>query len=163
MKIIRLILLVLCGILIILQFVRPPKNVSEVNPNDITTTFSVHSDVQQILRISCYDCHSNSTRYPWYAEIQPVGWWLNGHIQDAKKELNFSEFASFRVRRQYKKLEEVIEQLNTDKMPLPSYLLIHTDAKLSTDHKNRLTDWANALRDSIKEHYPADSLVIKRR
>ena len=150
---------ILVGLLVILQFIRPPRNISEAAPtNDITARFNVPSDVRAILHTSCYDCHSNATRYPWYSEIQPVGWWLNNHIQQAKRALNFSEFAGNRPRRQFTKLEQIAEQVSENEMPLPSYLLLHTDAKLSQEQKDILVAWTNAMRDSMKAVYPEDSL-----
>lgn len=163
MKIFKRILLALAGLLLIIQFVRPTKNVSDgITTEDVGATFSVPPDVGRSLRTSCYDCHSNETRYPWYTEVQPVGWWLNGHIHDAQQELNFSKFASYLPRRQYRKFGEIIEQINESAMPLPSYLLIHTDAKLSQEQKEALTGWANAMRDSMKAMYPPDSLEQRR-
>jgi len=148
---------------VVIQFFRPTKNKAEgMSKNDISTLYPVPEDVQNILKTSCYDCHSNNTVYPWYAEVQPVAWWLNSHIQDGKKDLNFSEFASYRIRRQYKKLEEVNELVKKDEMPLDSYLWIHKNAKLSEQQKLTLANWVNAVRDSIKAHYPADSLVRKK-
>jgi hypothetical protein len=164
MKILKRILFVLAGLLVIIQFIRPPRNIPDVAPtNDITTRFHVPQDVQNILHTSCYDCHSNATRYPWYAEIQPVGWWMNNHIQQAKRELNFSEFAGAPRRRQFIKLEQIAEQVGENEMPLPSYLLIHTDAKLSQEQKDILVAWTNAMRDSMKAMYPADSLERQRK
>jgi len=159
MKILKRVLLVLAGLLFILQFIRPPRNSSGSNATiDISTKFSVPQDVQNILHTSCYDCHSNNTMYPWYAEIQPVGWFLNNHIQGARRELNFSEFAGYRFRRQIIKLQQIAEQVSEDQMPLPSYLIIHNDAKLSQEQKDRLVAWANTMRDSMKAIYQADSL-----
>ena len=163
MKILKRVLLVLGGLFVVLQFVRPSKNASDGNsPNEIGTKFNVPQDVQTVLQTSCYDCHSNTTRYPWYAEVQPVGWWLNDHIQDAKRELNFSEFGSYRLRRQYRKFEDISGEVGEGKMPLPAYLIIHTDAKLSQAQKERLVSWANAMRDSMKAMYPVDSLERKK-
>ncbi|MBM2840251.1 MAG: cytochrome [Bacteroidetes bacterium] len=164
MKILKRILFVIAGLIVILQFIRPPRNISDSAPmNDIATRFNVPQDVQNTLRTSCYDCHSNTTRHPWYAEIQPVGWWLNSHIQDAKRELNFSEFAAYRPRRQFIKLEQIAEQVSESEMPLPSYLIIHTDARLSQERKDMLVAWTNVMRDSMKTMYPVDSLERQRR
>ena len=94
-----LLLLVFIGI----QFFRPAKNKSEgISANDITAKYAVPDDVKAILKTSCYDCHSNNTNYPWYSNIQPVAWWLKDHIDEGKRELNFSEFASYRIGRQYR-------------------------------------------------------------
>ena len=104
----RKILLLFLALFIIIQFFRPVKNISEkVEAYHITTRYKVPDTVQQILKASCYDCHSNNTVYPWYAEVQPVAWWLNSHIEDGKRGLNFSEFMTYPIRRQYRKLEEV--------------------------------------------------------
>jgi len=149
--------------LIVIQFFRPAKNKSEgMSKNDITTLYSVPQDVQDILKRSCNDCHSNNTVYPWYAEIQPVAWWLNDHIQEGKKDLNFSEFATYRLRRQYKKLEEINELVKENKMPLNSYLWIHTDAKLNDQQKLTLANWVEAVRDTMEAKYPIDSLIRKK-
>ena len=148
---------------IIIQFIRPAKNKAEgISQNDISKIYPVPENVQAILKTSCYDCHSNNTVYPWYAQIQPVAWWLNNHIQDGKKDLNFSEFASYRIRRQYKKLEEINELVKKDEMPLDSYLWLHKNAKLDDQQKLTLANWVTTIRDTIKANYPADSLIRKK-
>lgn len=148
---------------IVIQFIRPAKNKSEgISNNDITKVYPVPENVQAILKTSCYDCHSNNTVYPWYSQIQPVAWWLNNHIEEGKRELNFSEFASYRIGRQYRKLDEVNKQVKEDEMPLDSYLWIHKNAKLDEQQKLTLANWVTSVRDSIKAHYPADSLVRKK-
>ena len=161
-KILKKVFLVLLLGFIVIQFFRPAKNTSEgISNNDITKVYTVPQNVQSILKTSCYDCHSNNTVYPWYSYIQPVAWWLDDHIKDGKKDLNFSEFGTYRIRRQYKKLEEINELVKKDKMPLDSYLWIHKDAKLDDQQKLTLANWVNAVRDTIKATYPADSLVRK--
>src|SRR5665647_1862494 len=113
-KILKNILLLLLVALVIIQFIRPGKNISAPSTllaNDISKVYTVPDSVHQILQTSCYDCHSNNTTYPWYAKVQPVAWWLNNHIVEGKKEVNFSEFATYRIGRQYKKLDEIIKQV----------------------------------------------------
>jgi hypothetical protein len=154
----RLLQLLLLAFFVI-QFIRPAKNKSEgISANDITKKYAVPQDVMAVLKTSCYDCHSNNTNYPWYANIQPVAWWLDNHIKEGKKELNFSEFAAYRIGRQYRKLEEVNEEVKENKMPLESYTKIHKDAILSEQQKLLLANWVTTLRDSIKAQYPEDSL-----
>ena len=118
-RIFKIVLIVLVILFVIIQFFRPTKNRStDLSANDITTGLIVPPNVQKILKHSCYDCHSNNTRYPWYFNIQPVAWWLNYHIKEGKRELNFSEFGNYKINRQYKKLEEIIEEAETEKMRL---------------------------------------------
>jgi hypothetical protein len=162
-KILKRIFLFLLLVFIIIQFIRPEKNkAAGISKNDISTLYPVPANVQSILKTSCYDCHSNNTAYPWYAQVQPVAWWLNNHIQDGKKDLNFSEFASYSIRRQYRKLEEVNELVEKNAMPLDSYLWIHKDAKLDEQQKLTLANWVNAVRDTIRANYPPDSLIRKK-
>jgi hypothetical protein len=159
------VLLVLLVILVIIQFIHPQKNTSSTDAmlvNDISKKYNVPDNIHQILQTSCYDCHSNNTVYPWYSKLQPVDWWLNNHIIDGKKEVNFSEFATYRIGRQYKKLEEIMKQVKEDEMPLSSYTFIHKNAILKADQKQALNVWASAIHDSIKTNTPADSLVRKR-
>ncbi|MBK8786435.1 MAG: heme-binding domain-containing protein [Chitinophagaceae bacterium] len=148
---------------IVIQFIRPAKNISEgISNNDISKIYAVPADVQAILKTSCYDCHSNNTVYQWYANIQPAAWWLADHVKEGKKELNFSEFASYRIGRQYRKLEEINKEVKENEMPLESYLWIHKDSKLSEQQKLTLANWVTTIRDTIKANYPSDSLVRKK-
>ena len=160
MKILKRILLALAVLFLLIQFIRPTRNaLPGLSPDDIGAKFTTSQEVRDILRTSCYDCHSNTTQYPWYAELQPVGWWLASHIEEARRELNFSEFSGYRLRRQFIKLQQIADEVNEGAMPLPSYLLLHADAKLSPEQKQVLTSWISATRDSMKAVYPADSLV----
>lgn len=145
-----------------IQFFRPAKNLQEeIAANHISAKFPVPDDVKSILEKGCYDCHSNTSSYPWYFNIQPVGIWMNKHIVDGKKELNFSEYADKKPRFQYRKMEEVIKQVKEGEMPLNSYTWMHGGAKLTTDEKNKLLDWAKSIMDTLEAHYPIDSLKRK--
>lgn len=149
---------VLTGALIILvaiQFIPTHTNTGEASgPNDISSVVNVPAEVQQILTNSCYDCHSNKTNYPWYSHIQPLGLWLNHHIDEGKHELNFSEFATYKLKRQLHKLDEVVETIDEQEMPLGSYTLIHKTAVLNEEQKNIVTGWARQskfkLQDTIR-------------
>ncbi len=149
------ILYTLLIIFILIQFIRPAKNIStEASPNDISAHYNVPDNVMGVLKKSCYDCHSNNTVYPWYNNIQPVAWWLDDHVKEGKRELNFSEFANYKPKRKIKKLKETVEQLEKGEMPLNSYLWIHKDAKLSEEDIKAVSEWAKALQLQIA----ADSL-----
>jgi hypothetical protein len=150
-------------ILLLLQAYRPAKNDSNKMENDISKSYTVPEDVKQILAKACNDCHSNNTTYPWYSNIQPVGIWLANHVNDGKRHMNFNEFNSYQIAKQYKKLDECIEQVKEGEMPLESYTWIHKEAKLNEIEKQKLFDWCSSVRDSIKARYPADSLVLPKR
>ena len=160
-KIILLILIVL----VLIQFIRPVKNISissDLSSTNILRLYGVPDSVQKILKTSCYDCHSNNTVYPWYSKIQPVAWWLNNHIEEGKEHLNFDEFGNYKIGAQYKKLEEVMKTVKDNYMPLNSYVWIHKYAILNNNQKGAIAGWATVLRDSIKSKYPADSLITKK-
>ncbi len=164
MKTFKTILVVLLIILIVIQFFHPAKNVSTAPPssNDVAVMYNEPDNVRTILNKACNDCHSNNTRYPWYNNIQPVAWWLNDHVQEGKHELNLNEIGSYPLRRQYNKFKEITEQVKEDEMPLGSYTLIHTDAKLTSAEKATLTDWANSIQATMRSKYPLDSLLKKK-
>ena len=143
--------------------IRPAKNLSTDNTRAMATRYAVPADVQKILETSCADCHSNKTVYPWYAEVEPVGWWLNNHIKGGKQHWNFDDFTGRRIAWQYKKMDDCMEQLNNDDMPLESYTMIHRYARLSAADKQTLLNWCESVKAEIKAKYPADSLVMPKR
>jgi len=143
-------LLILLVALILIQFVQPARNHNgQVLQTDITRVFTVPPKVKVILAAACYDCHSNNTRYPWYASIQPGGWWLAHHINEGKEELNFSEFGSYTHRRQISKLRAIENSIKDGSMPLSSYTLMHKNARLTTEEKALVIDWLKLTRDSL--------------
>src|ERR1043165_4835298 len=106
-KILRWFGITLVVALVVAQFFPPEKNVNpQTTANDIVQAYGVPEDVTNVLHKACYDCHSNNTSYPWYTNIQPVGWWMADHVDEGKNELNFSEFGSFKTRRKLRKLKE---------------------------------------------------------
>jgi hypothetical protein len=150
MKLAKKLLIVIVIALIAIQFFRPDRNISsQVSSTDISGVVSMPDSVKAILKDACYDCHSNNTRYPWYANIQPTGWWLAGHIKEAKGDLNFSEFGRYEQRKQVSKLDGVAAVVEEDIMPLRSYKMMHKSARLSADEKNLLIDWVRHSMDSI--------------
>ncbi|WP_297760343.1 heme-binding domain-containing protein [uncultured Muriicola sp.] len=162
---IKKILLALLVILVIIQFFRPERNESNDLTYAITKKYEVPAEVDEILRVSCNDCHSNKTVYPWYANVQPVAWWLNDHIEHGKGHLNFSEFTNRPIAIQNHKWEEVAEMVEKKEMPLKdyTYLGLHSEANLSDEQRELLISWAKSQMSYLKENYPADSLVMPKR
>jgi hypothetical protein len=144
------IMLVILLVFLAMQFIRPAPNSSNaVQRADMVTRFDVPANVAGILTTSCYDCHSNNTSYPWYSNIQPVGWLLANHIKDGKEELNFNEFATYPQRRQLSKLKSIQNSIKDGSMPLSTYTMIHKNAKLSADSKALLIQWTAKVIDSL--------------
>jgi hypothetical protein len=140
---------VLLGILVVIiliQFIRPKKNDSSVGANDITTVMDVPVTIQQIIKTSCADCHSNITKYPWYSEIAPVSWFLASHVNKGKEHLNFSEWATYNKNQKSHIIKDMKHELEDHKMPLNSYLWIHKDAKMSAEQYQLMLDWVKTFK-----------------
>lgn len=151
MKLLKKILLGLLIVFIVIQFIRPAKNKSlQIMETDITKMINVPENVLGILKNSCYDCHSNNTRYPWYVNIQPLGWLMANHIKDGKADLNFSEFGTYSKRKQANKLRAIAESIKEGSMPISSYTIMHADAKLNEENKKLIMDWVSHTKDSME-------------
>jgi hypothetical protein len=147
---IKKILLGLIVVFLALQFVRPAKNLSPApGPQDIAAKVTMPAEVQRVFTKACYDCHSDRTRYPWYAEIQPVSWWLASHIHDGKQHLNFSEFGAYSAKTADRRLKQIAREVDDGSMPLHSYTWIHRDAILTADEIKLIDDWADTARTQI--------------
>lgn len=145
--------------LVVIQFFRPEKNLQKgISTTHFSTKYHLPDDVNVILDKACYDCHSNNSRYPWYFNIQPIGMWMDDHIKEGKQGLNFSEYTNKRLRYQYHKMEEVIEVIDEDAMPIDSYTWTHKDAILTSEEKSKLKNWAQSIMDALEAQYPIDSL-----
>jgi hypothetical protein len=144
----------LLAVLVIIQFFRPAKNVSDevITANDISKVYAIPDNVHQILITKCYDCHSNNTNYPWYYNIQPVAWWMAAHVDEGKEELDFSEFKTYSEKRANHKMEELSEAVNEGWMPLDSYLWIHHEAKITEEDRTAINAWIKTLPVVFEKH-----------
>ncbi|VAW17587.1 FIG01019121: hypothetical protein [hydrothermal vent metagenome] len=150
MNILKRIILILFIVFVGIQLIPTTRNQSNgVLATDIIRTYNAPENIKNLLKTSCYDCHSNNTNYPWYNKIQPVSWLLEGHIKEAKEVLNFSEFGAYSKRRQKSKLKSIASQIKDNKMPLPSYTFMHKDAKFSEEEKSLLENWVSQLIDNL--------------
>jgi mono/diheme cytochrome c family protein len=160
MKILKIVGVVIAIAFLAIQFVRPSKNISaEIPPKHIATVFDIPQDLRTIFDNACADCHSDNTKYPWYAEVQPIGWLVARDVTEGRKHLNLSTFGAGRVRKQFFKLQQMEEQVSEHEMPPPAYQWMHPEAKLSDDQRARLVDWLTVARDQLKARYPEDSLM----
>jgi uncharacterized membrane protein len=147
---IKTILCILLIAFVAIQFIQPVRNKSgQVLPTDFTKVFIVPDNVQSVLQNACYDCHSNNTNYPWYANIQPVAGIMERHVKNGKGKLNFSDFGSYTNHRRTSKLKEIANQIKDDEMPLSSYKTMHAKANLTKEEKGLIMDWMNKTADSL--------------
>ena len=150
-KILKIAAIAIVAALIVVQFIRPDFTNPPVNDAEtLEASVQVPENIRAVMKRSCSDCHTNTTVYPWYSQISPVSWWLKNHIDEGRRELNFSVWATYQPKRKAKKLEEVCEQINEKEMPLPSYTWVHRDAILSAEESKVLCDWATAEKAKIE-------------
>lgn len=137
------------GILMVLIAIQWIRTEGELLPFEASADFIVQTnapeDIQKILKTSCYDCHSNFTKTPWYGQIAPISWYINDHINEGKEELNFNAWGTYPLKRKKHKLEECWEELEKGKMPLSAYLNLHEEAKLSDKDSKSLIAWLKSL------------------
>lgn len=147
------ILLGLAAVFIAIQFIRPEKNISATPPgkDDFIVRLAPPAEVKQMLVAACYDCHSDNTRYPWYAEIQPTGWWLKQHVDEGKNEFTFSSFGAYSAKKQATKIEALIDVIKARTMPLPSYTWVHRDAIFTDAQITTLTTWLEAAQEKLAD------------
>ena len=154
-KWLKIALIVVIVFLVVAQFFRP----SHVNPpidpaKTLVATTPVPANVESIFERSCYDCHSNKTVYPWYANVAPLSWWLASHINDGRRELNFSEWGPYSHKRKLHKLKAICDEVKQGDMPLETYLPMHPAAKLSDADRTTICAWASAesKRETVAPH-----------
>lgn len=156
-KVIKIVLVLALIALVAIQFIRPEKNNEGYKSVALFETETKPSPkVASILKENCYDCHSNQTQYPWYSEIAPASLWLADHIEEGKEHFNMSAWENYTVKKKEHKLEELIEMVEDDEMPLQSYTIIH--GNLSDDDKKLLLQWAGLARLQYKHQLEVSSI-----
>jgi len=154
-KIAKWTLLGLAGAFLVIQIFRPDRSNPAVDPaHTLAAVSNPPADVSAVLERSCFDCHSNQTHWPWYTNVAPVSWFVADHVHDGRRALNFSEFASYPVRKQAHALKEACEQVEEGEMPLSTYTLIHRGAKMSDADKKLVCDWAKQESGRLRATMP---------
>lgn len=129
--------MVLVVALIAIQFVP----IERANP-PVESDVPLATELKTVLRRSCYDCHSNETTWPWYARVAPVSWLVANDVKGGRREVNFSAWSQYTENRRARKLREIVEQVEQNKMPQWYYVLLHPEAKLSASEKEMILKWA---------------------
>ncbi len=144
-------------VLVLIQFIRIDKtNQALTLQNDFIQVSGADQEIASILKASCYDCHSNEVTYPWYTNIAPVSWWIKHHINEGSEHLNFSVWGTYSAKKADHKLEECVEMVSEGEMPMWSYTLMHSNAKLDQAQKDKLIAFFNSLRVNKNEHEEED-------
>ncbi|WP_187647557.1 heme-binding domain-containing protein [Nitrosophilus labii] len=138
---------VLAAVFLIFQFIPSYKKVNP--PVDKSKEIKVPAKVMEIFKRSCYDCHSNETHWPWYADVAPMKWVVRRDVVQGRKALNFSIWQDYDEEKREKLKKSIYRSVNLA-MPLPQYLWLHPDAKLSQEDKKIVRDWASDGKGYIK-------------
>jgi len=137
-------------LLLLVQLYQPERTNPPVDASrTLQARVEVPAEVDAIFRRSCFDCHSHATRWPWYSYVAPTSWLVAGDVEEARHEMNLSDWAAFDAKKADQKLEAICEEVTEGAMPLPSYTMIHWDAKLSSAEVETLCRWTNATRKQL--------------
>ena len=151
MKFLKKMALFLLLLFIIAQFFGPEKNEGEISTiNAFVNETKPSENVLNILKTSCFDCHSAKTNYPWYNNITPVNYWLAEHVNDGKKHLNFSKWSTYSVKKKEHKMDELHEEVEKKKMPLDSYTWTHSEANLTQSQIKEIVTWGKKVQADYK-------------
>lgn len=128
-----------------LQFTSPARTNLPINESHtLQAVTNISKDVSEIFARSCNDCHSNQTNWVWYTNIAPVSWFTVNHVNEGREELNFSEWGTYGDKIKETRLNAICYLVENKKMPLDSYLLLHSEAKLSSDDIKKVCDWTKS-------------------
>lgn len=148
-KIIQILFVLLIVTFVVIQFFQPDNNSEGISENHIFEQEIISDEIKSIFTNACLDCHSNETKYLWYHRIAPVSWMVNQHIEDGKKHLNLSDWGEFDIFEKIGVLDEICDEVEDEKMPLKSYLIIHKKAKLTEDQVLELCAWTEKLSEEL--------------
>lgn len=151
MKIVKKILILLLVIFVIAQFFGPEKNTGDYSSLEVfIAETNPPENIQKIMKESCFDCHSNTTKYPWYFNVTPVNYWIAEHIEDGKKHLNLSEWSSYSLKKKEHKMDELYEEVEKGEMPLDSYTWTHGEANLTQEQIDAIVTWGKKVQADYK-------------
>jgi len=149
-KIVFSLLIFIALFIIIIQFFQPPRNDQSITGDDFFMQYQeAPAYVIEILNKSCYDCHSDQTKYPWYSRVAPVSWLLNKHVIQGKEELSFSKWGSLTIRKKLSAFNEICEVITDESMPMSSYLKLHKDAVISDHDREMICKWIEAESEKL--------------
>ena len=124
--------------LLAIQFIPLEKTNPKV---DSALTLKTDEKVLEILKKSCYDCHSYETKWSIYSDIAPLSFGVVSHVKDGRKALNFSNFANIDAQIKEKRFQRAIILIKNGRMPVSNYLTFHEEARMSKSEKETLIAW----------------------
>jgi len=140
----------LAGIIVLLaaQLVPVDRSNPPVDPSKtIYALTPMPANVRSVFQGSCANCHSNETHWPWYSRVAPFSWIVAHDVHQGRRNLNFSNWGIYPLRRRQNKLESICDQLMNGEMPDSKYVFVHRDAKLTQEQKEAVCTWTQTTPD----------------
>ncbi len=128
------IILILVVIFVAIQFI--PYGKDHTNPKVISEPKWDSPKTKEIFMRACGDCHSNKTKWPVYSNIAPISWSVYHHVVEGREHFNVSMWGKQRKNEG----DEAVEEVEEGDMPLKSYLLAHSEARLNDADKKVLIE-----------------------
>ena len=151
-KILWWVAVIVPAIFILIQLGQPDRSNP---PIDQSITIAAQAEfarpVSELIKASCFDCHSNETRWPWYSYVAPVSWLVADDVASGRRHLNFSEWGKYPKSKRVLKLGQIYEQVSKGDMPIQKYLFLHSDARLTAADRDSITDWTERERDKLTD------------
>jgi hypothetical protein len=132
----KLIFIILLAVIIGIQFIE----IEMTNP-PVLADIETPMEIKTILQKSCYDCHSNETRWPWYSKFAPVSWFVADDVNEGRKHLNFSDWEKLTTDKQVKLIGEITDEITEGSMPLKKYTILHPGSSLDLAKQQALEKW----------------------
>jgi hypothetical protein len=138
---------------------RLPHNVSDRSGAPLLPGAEIAPSVADVFNHACIDCHSERTRWPWYSNLAPASWLIEGDVLRARSRLNLSYWDSLDRAEQRALLTAIATVIENREMPPHRYLMLHPQAKLSPDDSVQVIEWTRAERRRL--HAQAHALDTK--
>lgn len=160
---------ILLGFVVLLiasQFIRFDRSRPVTSPDSSFVKLAMPpTEIANLLKVACYDCHSYETTYPWYAQVAPISWWIDNHVNEGREHLNFSTWGSYSLKKQAHKAEEAAEEIEEGHMPERTYPWMHAEARLTAAQRTELSNYFKNLNLELKSipAMPDPSMLIPKK
>jgi len=141
----KTILMWVFGALLLLQAIQ--IDIPEPEAIDPKEVIQAPEEIITMFKTSCYDCHSYETKIPWYGNVAPMSWEVRSHIKQGRSWLNFQKWGSYDEEKKQKLYKGIAKSISLS-MPIPMYLSLHEEAKLTRVQRESIRKWAQS---NIKE------------
>lgn len=149
-RVFKIFLLILLVVFVVIQFFPSGRTANEaIGGQGLFEIEEIHSDIGKLLKNACYDCHSQSVKYPWYSYVAPVSWLVARDVNFGRENLDFGKWGQLSKREKIKSLGNISEEVEDENMPMKIYITMHSEADLSDEDRELIVNWADELAEKI--------------